>query len=176
MTEPVDNIWQIIANTPWWIAPLFCYLMYLGYLANKPRTLSYASLLRAPLIFTAFTIVAMFTYLNHTPLNILIWLATLIIGTIMGWLNFKLTKVKAIKDERKLALPGTWMLWIFSIGIFTAKFYYHYDFMLDLETVKQPHFQYALCTLYGFFTGLFIGKIIYARHALKFGPYVNALT
>lgn len=165
------TVWDIIANTPWWVFGLFIYLSYVGFLATKPRTVPLNSLLILPIVFVIMSIISMFTVLHFMLNNAGIWLAGGVIGMLLGWLQFRAMKVQAVRDQSALYMPGSWILLALVMLIFACRYYINYEAALDpnfLSDIKHTHYIYGL---FGLFTGLFAGRLLYARRVLKVGPY-----
>lgn len=165
------TIWQVIANTPWWVFLVFILIVRVGLLATKARTIPVKNLFIIPAIFFVMTLVNMYFFVSFTLLNLSIWLSTLLLGLFAGWLQFRSLNIKALKNEAKLVVPGTWSLLVILLTIFVIKYYAGYQFVIDPEVLKQPKYVYGLLTLYGLFTGLFIGRLLYSLRCLKYGPY-----
>lgn len=167
-----NSFWEMVANTPWWVYLIFTYLIYISFLATKPRVISFRQLLILPSIFITLSIISLSTILQIDAYNIFLWSSALFLGIPLGWLQFFLQKIKAIKNESKLYIPGTWSLFFFCLFIFAAKYYYSFELAIDPKSIASSPYAPYILLLYGLFTGLFIGKLFYSLQCYKSGPYL----
>lgn len=166
-----QSIWEIAANTPWWVYPFFFYLMHVGYRASKPRIVPIRQIFILPFIFVPLSLSVFFIHSLATFQNIAIWFGACLVGTIAGWLQFNALKIKAIKNEAKLYVPGTWSLMVIILIIFAVKYYFGFEFSTNPDALLQSQYISAFLFLYGFFAGLFIGRLAYSMRCIKIGPY-----
>ena len=115
----------------------------------------------------------LFTYTPITLFNISGCIAAIILGSILGWLHFSVIKIKVVRYHRQIRLPGSWGLLIIIVALFFSMIYFNIDIISFSQQITTPRFAFPLLLLYGFLTGLFIGRFCYARRSLKRGPYVN---
>ena len=168
----MHSIWETAANTPWWVYALFIYLVRLGFLATQPRIIPVKNLLLLPTLFVLFSLFNLYSTVQVTALHLLVWLGALCLGCLLGWLQYAALKIKAIKDEAKLYIPGTWTLLFIILIIFSIKYYFNYESAIEPSALTNSSSPWVLL-LYGLFTGLFIGRMSYAFRCLKYGPFVT---
>ncbi len=166
-----NSIWEIIADTPWWVYVVFFALMQAGFTATKPRIISIKQLYLLPILFLLFSFIAL-ARIQLDLTNFFLWLGAIMFGTGLGWLQFRALKIKAIKNEAKLYIPGTWSVMVIILIAFTLKYYYGYQLAIDTRLILSPKFAGWLSLAYGLFTGLFVGRITYAHRCLKTGPFM----
>jgi hypothetical protein len=169
MTE--NSIWQIVAGTPWWVYVLFIYLMRLGFYATKSHIIPVKKIFIMPMIFLVLSIVSMFG-MALNAFNLSIWVASILVGAVLGWLQYKALRIKAVKNKASLYVPGTWSLLIIITLIFSIKYYFGYTISIDPNVLMQPQYTAWILGLYGLFSGLFIGRLTYALRCIKVGPFV----
>jgi hypothetical protein len=165
-----NSIWEIIANTPWWVFVLLVYLIRVGLGATRSRIVPVRRLLILPTIFIALSFVSMYNNMQLTFDHVLIWSAAFMIGSCLGWLQFKALKIKAVKNRASLYVPGTWSLLVIIIILFCVKYYYGYQNAIDPTKLQSNIW---LFFAYGLFTGLFAGRVGYAVRCIKAGPYAS---
>lgn len=170
-----NSVWEIAANTPWWVYLLFIYLVRMGFLARKPRTVPVRMLFILPSILIVFSIFSLYHIVQLNAANLLIWLGAIFLGIGIGWLQYYSLRIKAVRNEEKLYVPGTWGLLIIVLVIFAIKFYFGYELTIDPSLFLQAKYSFWLLSVYGFFTGLFLGRLIYALRCIKSGPYLNPI-
>ena len=165
------SFWQRVAETPWWVFLVFIYFINLGWQATKPRIVSTHQLffLLIVLVFLSSSIFVEASQSNFY--HALIWFAAIVPGLFLGWMHFSIRQVKAIKNENKLLFPGTFSLLLIVLTVFAAQYYYNLQFLMDPNYYRSHAL--ALMTFYGFFTGIFLGRLIYAINCLQKGPFVN---
>ncbi len=166
-----ESIWQTIAYTPWWMIVLFGYLAHASYLATKPSALPIRKLIFLPVFFFVASLLGMFILVKPNTANLACWAVMLLLGTGLGWLQFRVSNIKASKEDRTLHIPGTWSALILLIAAISAKYYFGFQLNLSPELFQTTPYANALMGLYGFVTGLFIGRSYYAVHAAKHGPF-----
>jgi hypothetical protein len=169
-----DSIWQTIASTSWWVLALFFYLMYVSYAATKPKSIPVRSFYLTPPLFIMGTIAGMITLLQTNATNLACWAVMLVMGYGLGWLQFNIMKVKANEDGKLLLIPGTKSMFFFVLLGFALKIYLGYEISFNLDLFKTPSYSLAIMIMYGLFTGLLLGRMMYAKRAAKFGPFASA--
>lgn len=167
--------WQSIAETPWWLIAVFSYFFYVGLKLTKPRQLHaryiyFSSVNTVPLL-------ALCTYLvmQTTIANLMYLAGGALIGIVIGFLQFRILRIKAVKDQSVLHFPGSWFLLIVLSIIFVAKYHYHYAIVNYARSLfitdNYPYF----IAIAGFSCGMFIGRILYTKRLLINGPFVAPL-
>jgi len=168
------SIWETIASTPWWVYLVFGMLIRAGWLATKPNVITLRNLYFYPIMLFAFSVVAVFATMTVNATMIMLWLMAAFLGSGLGWLQFRMQKIVAIKNEKKLHIPGTWSLLIIILVLFTLKHYFNFQLSINTESIQQPNVMASVIFLYGLFTGIFAGRLIYAVRCVRVGPYFTA--
>jgi len=168
------TIWDTLANTPWWIYPLYYYLLRTGYLATKSRFVP----LRTLRLFTLFFVLSTFALLlGSQQLSVTkfgLWLASLAGGALIGWLQFRLMRIKSKPQEALIRVPGNWLIICGAIAMIIIQLFKGYDYYLHLAQQVAPIFLSWLPVVYGVLGGIFMGKLIYANRCMKVGPYITS--
>lgn len=167
------SIWENIADTPWWFFLAVLGLIWMAWLATKPKTVAVKSLFLIPVIYIPLSLASIFLSFPITPASVFIWIGATMAGTVLGWLHFRVLRIKAIQNESRLYIPGTWTLFILLLLIAVSKYYYGYSFIIDPQYFIQAKYATIIVALYGLFAGLFIGKVIYSLRCVKYGPYLS---
>lgn len=165
------SIWEKIAETSWWIYPLVVYFIFLSFAATKPRAVSLKNIIIMPVIFIPLSIPYLFVSFPITGFNVLVWLTAMVIGTALGWLQFKIFKVKAIKDESAIYFPGTFSMLFFIPLLLLGYYFYGSTLHLNAGMLSNPSNAVFFLGGYGVLAGLFIGRVIYCRNCVKKGPF-----
>jgi hypothetical protein len=163
-----DTIWQTIAATPWWMFTLYIYLIWASFLATKPRLVSLKNLFVSSLFFLSLSVMGMCSMMRFISItHYAIWVGTLFLGTGLGYLQFSIMNVRAVKDTHTFPLPGTYLPLIVLLVFFTTKFYWGYDITIDPQSFIDPKNSILLVFIYGLLNGIAIGKLSYALRYLK---------
>ena len=166
-----NSIWEIVADTPWWVYVLFAFLVRVGLQATKARVISARKLLTIPLIFISLSFFNMYSNTELTIDHVAIWMSALCAGGLLGWLQYKALKIQAVKNTTSLYMPGTWSLLVIILTMFTIRYYIGYQNAVSPQLFAEP--KTWIIFLYGIFTGLFAGRSFYALRCIKTGPYVS---
>ncbi|MBA3660142.1 MAG: hypothetical protein H0W64_00250 [Gammaproteobacteria bacterium] len=158
------SFWEQFAETSWWLYALFLYLMWGGFLATRPRVLHFYTIRLTTALFIILFLATFYWQTSFTFSNVLLCLAALGSGFIIGWGHFFISKVKPL-PEKKLVIPGTWSILVLICGAWIAKFYYH----VQLEAYLFSDSPYPLLwpIIQAAFAGYFLGQFCYAFNCLK---------
>lgn len=167
-----NSVWDIIAGTPWWVFVLLIYLIRIGYDATKPSIVELKKLFILPAVLIGLSAMGIYTLTQHQPINLLVTIAALLFGIPLGWVHYKLLKIKAVPDKKQLHIPGTWSVLVLILLIFAVKYYTGYQMDVNPEVLLKPQNAIKILALYGLFIGLFIGRLAYSCRCLKYGPFV----
>jgi len=168
------SFWQIIALTPWWTYVFIWYLLYLSFKATKPRIVSLYTFILLHVICMALILIGLVSLIQINSTNLMLCLGSAFGGIFLGWLHFRLIKIKAIKHEAKFYLPGSWLLLIVIILLVSAKYYlFGYQVFFDPQVLKQEKYLSYILIISGLILGLFIGRMLYVLRCIKHGPYVK---
>jgi hypothetical protein len=166
-----DSIWQKIAETPWWVYPLIFYVIYIAYLSTKPKIVPLYNLFFSAAAFLLVSIIGIVAFVRFDNMNLASYIVMFFLGGGLGWLHFRSLKIKAVAGEKKLVMPGSWFAVFFIIAFVTAQFYLQFPLSLNSDVLLHGQYSLLLMTLYGFFTGLFGGRIACALRIVKNGPF-----
>ena len=168
------SIWQTIAETPWWKFAFVAYLIYLVYMTTKPRIITLRSLQYGVFSLTALSVIALATVtVTHiNPEAFSRCLVMFLLGSGLGWLQFSRYRLQAIAGEKKLLVPGSRTLVFIIPSIIFIKYYFNFQISLDASSMPIEKLTVLLMTLAGLSCGLFIGRLFYATHVVKSGPFL----
>jgi hypothetical protein len=153
-----DSIWLQIADTPWWVYAFFIYFLYVGYLATKPRVVSFKAMFLPTGIFTGISLICILL----SPLvirNIPSLLLAAAAGSLLGWLQYRFMKLKVMQNKSAYETPGSWNLFFIIILLIFLKFYFAFEINFNLF-LQQDYVDFFLI-LYSFSIGLFLGRLFY---------------
>lgn len=161
------SFWQMLAETPWWLHAFCCYVIYLGYLATKPRTILVKRLFSASVISLILSVLVFFSLVDFTVFNVITWIDAFALGCGLGWLHYRIIKVTAADDKTTLYLPGSWGVLIFILALLAAVGSYRYQFTLATQPSALHQHLSSMLAIYAFFTGLCGGRCFYSWRCVK---------
>ena len=157
-THP-EVLGQIVRQTPTWVWGLFAALMALGISQLRDRTASLVRVSIMPVAMTIFSIWGTFTAFGSSPLfaqSLGVWaLAAVIVFAIVAR-----TRAKARYDAatRSYSIPGSVIPLALIAGIFLVKYTVGVELTMARELRLDSQYVLTVATLYGAFTGMFIGR------------------
>ena len=154
-----ETIYQFAINTPWWVYLILAYLIFIGIRAGRPGFISLKRAVIIPVAFTALSIYTLLSVVQPSILHITIWLIAMLVGSFIGWIQIKFSRLKIDRERRLIWTEGNWTLLIIFILIFAAKYYFDYQIAVTPQIAQHPVFVYSLLTSSALLTGWFIGRI-----------------
>ena len=167
-----NSILGAIAETPWWTYLIFIYFIRISLYTTRPRIVPIQNLIIFPLVLLSFMLIGFYSIKEWIHLRIILMsLFALIVGVGLGWLQFFLLKIKAVRNEAKLYLPGTWTLFCVVLIMFVFRCYYSYYLFLDPQLFFTQGFAIYYTLFFALAVGLFIGRLACALRRIQIGPY-----
>ncbi len=166
------RILQAIAATHWSIYFMFAYLAYASFLATKPKIIPLKSFYFLLVMFIALTSLAISTMIHVTSVNAAYYAGTLALGVSLGWLQCTRLKVAAIEGKKQFRIQGSYIFGILIFTLIVARYVYFTELDISVESFKTPFYSDLMMGFYGLFTGLVIGRLLYMKRVLKFGPFI----
>ena len=167
--------WETIAETPWWVFFMISFMMYIAYVATKPRYLHVKSelIMQGASLFLLSLIVTYYVPFSLDNLGLLF--LGLILGYVIGKAHFHFRKIQAIEGHFIVYLPGSWYaLLIVPLVIFLKFWYFGTNYTIDLDLLHTALYQHWLSGLSGFSFGLYFGRTSILLRCLRTGPYTEA--
>ncbi|MEO6918351.1 MAG: DUF6622 family protein [Collimonas sp.] len=150
---------QIISHTPLWVWALLAFLVYRGVLASVDREATLKKLSIIPLVMLALSWEGISSHFGITPLTLACWLLPAGIAASLSWLFFRKDRVTAHPDRGVVFQRGSWLPLMLMMGIFLTKYTVGVLLAMHPELVRDPVFTAVVCSLYGIFNGMFIGRL-----------------
>lgn len=151
----METLISVLKGTPWWVYPIFFYILYIGIGALKAQTFSVKKLPIAPLAFLIWSIINLVLgYVN--AVDLLLWAISICLGVWLG--NKMMKKVRVRADHKKMLIrtPGSSFLLIYVLVVFFVKYLFGY-LQATLETIG-PIFHALNIIVFAGITGIFIGR------------------
>ena len=157
---------SLFLGAPWWVWPLFCYLIFVGYSATMPRKMLIPLFFILPVVFLGMKVELLTQGKNGIKV---LFCFSLISGFLFGFLVALREKISFDLQRYEVLVPGNWhtlflLLLIFSIkfasGVAQAVKYEHFFIVYLIETIIHA-------LIVGFFGGkaycytkrFFIGRL-----------------
>lgn len=167
------QFWQAIASTSWWVIPITAFIIYVVYQSLKPKVVPVNALTVMPILFCLMTLVGIVVYVKVDAYNLMLFIDLFLLGAGIGWLNYRFLNIKAITDQHALYIPGS--IAILVLGSIIGSCQYYLGLSANLTMILNiMHNSTILMSIFGFFSGFFIGRIGYIIHVLKSGPFMTA--
>lgn len=161
------SVWESIASTPWWVYALYGVIIYFCLKARHPSRVNLKQLLILPLYLLTLTAFCAAVSMHPTLKQISAGALASTIGAAFGWMQFARTAPGVDPINRRLTVPGSNIPLLLLIAATIAKFAFHVSFNLNLELLNTGIYNTPLFALYGFITGLNIGRYAFAHQAIK---------
>lgn len=165
------TIWDIIADIPWWVSVIIVFFIRIAYLATKPQLVSIKKMFTLPISMLVISTILLATQFPIYWLDVAIFFMALILGSGLGWLHFRIKKVKAVMNQATLYIPGSWNIFIIIIAMFVIRV--NWNTSLSKETLMQPNMILLASFLLGLSMGLVLGRLYYALRCIKLGPFTE---
>lgn len=169
----MNAIWTAASQTPWWVYVLFIYLVQRGISASKPQVVSIKKLTILPIVFIVLSIHTLATAFHVNAMVIVVWFASIIFGSVIGWLLICRHQFKVDRKKLLIQLQGSWITLILILAIFVSKYYFSYQIGSDPALENQTSFEFSMLAISGVCTGLFIGRLLCYFYQLWIGESVD---
>ncbi|QHE87509.1 DUF6622 family protein [Hydrogenophaga sp. BPS33] len=154
-----EAIVPVLRNTPTWVWGLLAALMVLGLSQVRDRTASLARVSLMPLAMTVFSVSGTYTALAatlHQALALGAWLLTAALA--FALVARGCADAQYDPSRRLYRLPGSTVPLLLMLGIFLTKYVVGVDLTMSPQLVQDAAYVTCIATLYGAFTGVFIGR------------------
>ncbi len=155
----MNMIQQIIANTPVWVWAILVFLVYRGMLSSLDRETSLKKVFIIPIVMLALSIQGILSAFGAGSTAVLVWLAAVVLGSVLSWQLFNLDNVRADPRRGVVFQRGSWIPLMLMMGIFCTKYAVGVTLALHAGYRQEAWFVSVVSALYGLFNGIFIGKL-----------------
>lgn len=153
-------IFQIIIRTPIWVWALLIFLVGLGFVQTRPRIMGMRRVIVIPAVLTLLSIFGAVSAFGSSPTVILSWIAA---ATLLAFVVMKIPLHIGNwfdPQTRQLHVLGSWVPLALILGIFANKYYVGIALAMQPGLAQNDTFSLAFTTLYGAFSGIFIGRAL----------------
>lgn len=160
-------ILEIIVHTPLWVFMLFAFLLFLSFMQTKDRKISLKRVFLLALIMLLLSFLGMVSAFGINFSNLAMYLVALFLGI---FLNIKLNLPRGsryLEEEKLFFIKGSFIPFILIMGIFFTKYFVGVVTAKELLIVQSMYFSLTISYLYGFFSGVFFGRVFVLKKILK---------
>ncbi|HEY8024082.1 MAG TPA: DUF6622 family protein [Burkholderiaceae bacterium] len=157
---------EIIAHTPRWVFILFVGLVFLGLQQSRTRTVTFKSLTLLPLAMAALSLYSIWSTFNGSTLGLACGVGAML-GTAVLSQRFDFARgVRYLAQTHSFILPGSWLPLALMMAIFVTKYGVGIALAQHGELRDATSFIAIVGAVYGFWSGIFVGRMaqILARH------------
>ena len=154
---------QTLQHIPVWVFALLLGLIALGLQQTRTRHVGKRRLLGINIALTVFTLLGVVQQWRHTPwlaLGLLSWAASC---TLVAWglgPGATLAGASYNAETRRFTVPGSWLPLALFMAIFVCKFVVSMLSAAEPEALHSVQAAMGISTLYGFFSGLLIARVL----------------
>lgn len=156
----MNAIQQILFNTPLWVWAILAFLVYRGILASLDRETSLKKLFIIPFVMLVLSLQGIASAFGTGSTAMLSWLAAAVVGGALSWQLFKPDSVRPDPQRQVVFQRGSWVPFMLMMGIFFTKYVVSVTLALHADYKQDVLFVAAVCSLYGLFNGVFLGKLL----------------
>lgn len=142
-------------KTPVWVWGILAYLIFVGLLARKPRTISIYRLFIMP---TIFLVMKFPIFFSGDPMGSAVYAVDLLIGIFLGYSVGSRSKIGIDAVNKTIIWPGNNWLLVLLLSFFTVK--YVCGFMLAINPASAAIFLLVELAVTGLFSGFMTGNTI----------------
>jgi hypothetical protein len=151
---------QILTKTPVWVWALLAFLVYRGVVASVDRVTSLRSAFLIPVVMLGMSVQGIASTFSADSPAMPIWLAALLAGTALTWSLVDPSRISADPASGTVRQPGSWTPMMLMMGIFLTKYIVGVTLAMHPELKQEAVFAASVCTLYGLFSGIFVGRLL----------------
>jgi hypothetical protein len=151
---------EILSHTPRWVFALFFGLIYLGYTQSKARAVSATRLVIIPVAMLGLSFSGAYTTFNASVLALGFWFGAFVLGAATALSFVSVKRVSYSTETQMFSLPGSWLPLSLMMAIFFTKYAVGMLLAQHPELLAQTRFFAIASMAYGFFSGIFLGRML----------------
>jgi hypothetical protein len=163
---------KILTHTPIYVWAILGLLVYRGMVAARDREVGVRKLFIIPVLMLALSLQGIVARFGVNTLPLAAWGAGLAAMTLLIWI-FGRARVSAGVAPGTVRVQGSWAPLTMMMAIFFAKYALAVTLAIAPQLAQHDLFTVAMCTVFGVFSGYFLGRLasdVAAYQALKM-PY-----
>ncbi|WP_072680032.1 DUF6622 family protein [Arcobacter sp. LA11] len=160
-------LFNIITNTPIWVFILFFFLLFLGFQQTKDKKISLKRLFILPIAMLFLSFIGVVSVFGIDFLSISFYLLSLLFGVYLNNLLKLPLDSRYIEEENLFFIKGSFVPLFLIMCIFFTKYFVGVVTARELIFINSIYFVSIVSFLYGFFSGMFFGRIFVLRKMLN---------
>jgi Family of unknown function (DUF6622) len=156
----MNKIIGILSGTPLWVWALLVFLVYRGIKALKSSISPVYTIFIMPAIFLILSVQTLVAYKNLTLVPGLLWLISIMIGSLLGWLIASKAPIAADKKKGLIKRPGSPITLIIILLFFGVRYYFGYSLAVNPELMQSVSFLNIRLALSGLMVGVSLGSTL----------------
>ena len=158
---------KILQHTPLWVFILFFVLLAMGLFQTRDRIIKQKTIFIFPSSMVLLSFYGVVSAFGFTYRPFFYWLFSLFFAIVLGLAIALPKKVIYLKSSHSFNIPGSWVPLSLIMGIFFIKYAVGVAFARQLPVVQNGSFIITICSLYGFFSGLFFSRGLVIRKSVQ---------
>ena len=154
---------ETLRHTPVWVYFIFVYLLYVGIRSMKARVMSVKRIVIMPLVFIIWSGVSM-ALSGRFETVIVGWIALLPFGMLAGYIQTRRFDIQVNRKLGRIKIPGTISTLVIIALTFSFKYFAGFMNAVYPDIANGNVFQPTIFAVSGFFTGIFVGRMILYLH------------
>jgi hypothetical protein len=151
----------------WWVYLLLFYCIFVGIKASKGGVASFGKMLIMPIVFSYMSIHTLLTSFSLDTFVLLTYISGTVLGVLLGCLQASSHTLAVDRNKSLLQFKGTWSTLFIILAIFISKYYFGYEMSADPKLLQNTHFEFAMLSVSGLVSGMFVGRAIYYFYRLR---------
>jgi hypothetical protein len=148
-----------VQNTPSWVWAVLAGLVVLGVMQMRERTQSAARDSTAPVAMTLFSLWAAVSAFGRSPVAAeALWLWLLAAAATGSLFALAASTARYDADARAFHVKGSWVPLVLFLGVFLARYVVSVRLAIHPDLLADSSFVLPVATLYGAFSGIFLGR------------------
>jgi len=148
---------EIVSPIPVWVWVVLAFGIWMGVKALRERRVSLTMATLLPLVFLFLSLSSLAGVVGGAPAIGLLWLLAVATGIVLGWFFLSSEPIEVYRGKGALLVPGSWVVLVLFLVIFTTRFSYGFEQAAHPEAVTLT-FQVVVFALSGLSTGIATGR------------------
>lgn len=155
----LPGLLPILSNTPAWVWGLLAGLVLLGASQLRDRRQGLLRVSLMPVIMAGLSLSAAISAFGRSPMaSEALWLWVLGAAATTSLLALAESSARYDAASRSFHLPGSWVPLALILGVFVTRYVVSVRLAIHPDLVRDSSFVLPVATLYGAFSGLFLGR------------------
>lgn len=160
---------EILRDTPLWTIPGLFFLIFLGYVQSKPRTISRGRAYILPLVMVALSVNGVISAFGLTGLAIIGWAIGAAVALAARITLFPPRVSAYDKEAGRFSMPGSWVPFCLLMALFVTKYTVGGMLAHHYPVTDTHEFVLGASLMYGAFSGMFFSVAVVIWRVVR-GP------